>query len=118
MSCYRCGRPHEPEDNYCRRCGAALRSRRLPVPREPYALAPWRGWGPPAVRGAAVLAAGSLLPWLLRRLARRALTPRLPALRDPKARALAPKEADSRPQPTQEATVGEFIFFRRTTIRR
>ena len=115
MNCYRCGGPFSLDDNYCRRCGAALRSARLPVPGQAYPLAPWQGWRPLAVRGAAGLAVGALFPWLLRRLARRALGSRLPAVRAGNGRSPASR---TEKEPLGEATVGEFIFFRRITIRR
>jgi len=58
---------------------------------------------------------GTFLPWLLGRLARRALTTRLPA------RVPARKPAPAHPvqeEPPQEEAFGEFIFFRRIVIRR
>ena len=73
--CPGCGRPHDPEDGFCRHCGAALRGTRVPMVRDgsSYALAPWREGLPIAVRGAAVVAAGTLAEALLRRLIGRAL---------------------------------------------
>jgi len=73
--CPGCGRSHDPEDSFCRHCGAALRGTRVPMVRHgsSYALAPWREGLPIAVRGAAVVAAGTLAEAILRRLIGRAL---------------------------------------------
>ena len=121
MNCYQCGVSNEMEDNYCRRCGAALRSARLPVPRESYDLAPWPPLAGLATRGAVALAAGTFLPWLLGRLARRVLASRLSrpvgvARKQPTAPAPARKGTNG--ESPQEATVGEFILFRRVIFRR
>ena len=73
--CPGCGRSHDPEDSFCRHCGAALRGTRVPMVRDSslYSLAPWRETLPVAVRGAAVVAAGTLAEAVLRRLISRAL---------------------------------------------
>ena len=75
LRCPRCGSSHDREDNFCRRCGAALHASRVPMVRDErsYVPVPWRETMPVVVRGAAVVAAGTLAEAVLRRLVARAL---------------------------------------------
>jgi len=60
--CPRCGGSHDPDDSFCRHCGAALHASRIPMVRDErsYAPVPWRETMPVVVRGAAVVAASTL----------------------------------------------------------
>ena len=75
LRCPRCGSSHDREDSFCRRCGAALHASRVPMIRDEqsYAPVPWREAMPVVVRGAAVVAAGTLAEAVLRRLIVRVL---------------------------------------------
>jgi hypothetical protein len=126
--CSNCGSTHDPEDNYCRHCGAALHGTSVPMVRDgdSYAPAPWRGTLPVAVRGAAVVAAGTLAEAVLRRLIGRALrrsarpTSRpgkqthLPSRQQEKAELLE----DSEPEYGEDHIVTETFLFRRVRLRR
>jgi hypothetical protein len=65
--CVACGGGIDAEDNFCRRCGMAAREQRLPSVRRESPLALWRPQVSPAVKGAAVMAAGTLGQFLFRR---------------------------------------------------
>jgi len=121
--CPRCGSSHDPDDGFCRRCGAALRASRVPMVRDQrsYAPVPWRGTVPVVVRGAAVVAAGTLAEAILRRIIARAFRGRtrpsgrragLPARRE-KA------EVVERAEPVGDGdhVVSETYLFRRVRLR-
>lgn len=76
MRCAHCGVLVDPEDNFCRRCGAALNGRGLPtfVSRSLLPV-PWDVARGPVLRGAAALAVGTLLELARREVARRAPLP-------------------------------------------
>jgi hypothetical protein len=65
--CAACGAGIDAEDNFCRRCGAAAHGSKLPVVRRESSLMLWRPQVSPAVKGAAVMAAGTLGQFLVRR---------------------------------------------------
>ena len=125
LRCPRCGSSHDREDSFCRRCGAALHASRVPMVRDErsYAPVPWRGTMPVVVRGAAVVAAGTLAEAVLRRLVARALRgrglppdrrARLPARRQPeKAGVVEPSE----PAGDGDQVVSETFLFRRVRLR-
>jgi len=128
--CPACGSPHDPEDKFCRHCGAALHGTRTPMVRDggSYAVAPWQGTLPAAVRGAAVVAAGTLAEAILRRLIRRALgrnarppsgaggqAARLPARRQAEQAELV---KDSEAGYDDDHVVTETFLFRRVRLRR
>jgi hypothetical protein len=129
LRCPRCDNSRDPEDNFCRHCGAALRSTRMPMLRDggAYEVAPWRGPLPVAVRGAAVVAAGTLAEAILRRLIGRALRrsihpssstgrqSRLPARRQ--AEKAEPVEG-SEAAHGDDHVVSETFLFRRVRLRR
>ena len=124
LRCPRCGSSHDREDNFCRRCGAALHASRVPMVRDErsYAPVPWQGAMPMVVRGAAVVAAGTLAEAVLRRLLARALRlprsdsrrSRLPARRQPEK-----VEVVEHPEPAgdDDHVVSETFLFRRVRLR-
>jgi ribosomal protein L37E len=132
LRCPRCGSSHDREDNFCRHCGAALQASRVPMVRDEgaYAPVPWREAMPVVVRGAAVVAAGTLAEAVLRRLIARALRgsarpsdqpvrqagqrARLPARRQPER-----AEVVERPGPAgdDDHVVSETFLFRRVRLR-
>ena len=81
LICSRCGRAYEPGDRFCRKCGASLNN--LPVARENYQPAVWRAPVPSLARGVAVIVAGTLAEFIIRRAIKMVFRPRslLPALR-------------------------------------
>ena len=71
--CPDCGAEVDEADNFCRRCGAAVRAARIPVVRNAQLPAVWRPVVSPAAKGAALMAAGTVGQYLLRRVARSVL---------------------------------------------
>ena len=112
--CDRCSLPHDAGDNFCRRCGRSL-SAGLPAIRPAASVTKpvsSRSVTPSLVGSVAVLALGTGLEWMARRLmgtaARKA------------GRALV-SGAETRPAPRQpktEATIDELIYVRKVQLRR
>jgi hypothetical protein len=74
MQCSRCGLSMSADDNFCRKCGAALDVIDVPAVRgEAVPAKVWRGAGPALVRGAALVAAGAMLRVVLGQAAKVAL---------------------------------------------
>ena len=117
MRCPRCGAYGALDDNFCRRCGAATRNSRLPVKHSAQPPVVWRRAAPAVVRGAALIAAGVAVEWLLRMATRRALGSALSSARAarPKSRALAARQHS---QPDGGVAVSETVVMRRVIIRR
>ncbi len=65
--CTTCGAGINADDNFCRQCGSAIHVSRLPAVRGMSAAAIWRPAVSPAVKGAAVMAAGTVGQFLFRR---------------------------------------------------
>lgn len=67
MNCSTCDNALEDSDNYCRQCGAAQHQAGLPVPRSPSGVTLWRPQASPVVKGAAVMAAGTIGQFVVRK---------------------------------------------------
>ncbi len=73
MRCARCGALVDVEDNFCRRCGAALNRQNLPtVVSRSFLPVPWTLARGQVLRGVAALAVGTLVEVMRREVARRA----------------------------------------------
>lgn len=116
MQCAACELPLDAEDNYCRRCGAAVRVIAATLPPErrevvrigPSAPALLAGAARPLATGAAAVAAGALVRFALRRALRGLAGPTLtPRTRD---RAVARTEETSS---TAAIQVTETFWYRR-----
>jgi hypothetical protein len=112
--CGRCATVCDPDDDFCRHCGMALRDAGLPALRNGANVpAVWqpriRGV---AVKGAAFIAVGTLAEMLVRRMVRRALAPL----------AGKPRPARGRPEMTSsdaaEGVESETLLLRHIRIRR
>jgi hypothetical protein len=81
--CKRCSSPYDPDDRFCRKCGASLFGSNVPAVRPDFQAVVWRPAVPAVVQGAAAIAAGTLAEIVLRRVLKRIFRPRslLPALR-------------------------------------
>jgi hypothetical protein len=113
--CKACGVPIEVDDNFCRRCGANARINALPAVREPASPAIWRPQVSPAVKGAAVMAAGTVGQFLFRR----AVNGLFGGARSHNPRAIQvrrPREQDGMVDEAQIVT--ETVMMRRVRIRR
>lgn len=65
--CTVCGASIDAEDNFCRGCGAPVRASQLPAVRGTTSATVWRPSVSPAVKGVAVMAAGTVGQFLFRR---------------------------------------------------
>lgn len=114
LTCARCGGARDTQDNFCRACGhqftvnlPAVRESRLPV-RQSRAI-------PPSLVGSvAVLAVGTGIEWLARRMAGSAARSA--------GRALIgggrPSLSTHRPQESQTVTIDEVVYVRKVEVRR
>jgi hypothetical protein len=107
MNCSACGANAAFEDGFCTACGVEQTTSRLPVKRELRALpAIWRDAAPVVARGAALVAAGIAAEFLLRSMARGAVS--APSRRK-KPRSVTRKET---------AVVEEFVAVTHTVVAR
>ena len=111
--CANCGNQIEAADNYCRQCGAAARAG-LPTVRQSSVPALWRPQLSPVVRGAAVMAVGTVGQYLLRRAVRGVVGGR-PA-KTGTIQISQPKQKDGLADEAQIIT--ETVMMRRVRIRR
>jgi zinc-ribbon domain len=89
MQCSRCGLSMSTEDNFCRKCGAAVNIIDVPAVRgEAVPARFWRQAGPAVARGVALVAAGAALRLLIGQATR--LASGRPLLDDGAARKLIP----------------------------
>lgn len=113
--CRGCGVSMDADDNFCRRCGASAQMTALPAVRRASAPAIWRPTVSPAVKGAAVMAAGTVGQFLLRRAVNGVLGGG--RTHNPKAIQIRrPKERDGMVDEAQVIT--ETVMMRRVRIRR
>jgi hypothetical protein len=67
-TCHTCASDIDDRDNYCRQCGVAAGRAPLPAVRGATLPAVWRPQVSPVVKGAAVMAAGTVGQFLFRRI--------------------------------------------------
>jgi hypothetical protein len=116
LRCGRCNAIRETTDNFCRRCGhqltvnlPAVRDETMPVPAT-------KGLPPSLIGSVAVLAVGTGLEWLARRMAGNAARAA--------GRALVPSERASPATPRNaqaeapEVTIDEVVYVRKVQVRR
>jgi hypothetical protein len=112
--CRACGIVMDADDNFCRRCGASAVASELQVVRKAATPAIWRPTVSPAVKGAAVMAAGTVGQFLLRRAVTGVFGGRS---HNPKAIQIRrPRERDGMVDEAQVIT--ETVMMRRVRIRR
>ena len=120
LLCGRCSPPYDPEDNFCRHCGLALREQQLPSVREGPHLPAVREISVPSVvaKGAAVVAAGTIAEAVLRRLVGGVLRrkPSMPRMTAKRSKGEAVPKEDATPEETQ--VLSETLFVRHLRIRR
>jgi hypothetical protein len=97
------------DDNFCRRCGHQF-TVNLPALRAPSLPVPSRSIPPSLVGSVAVLAVGTGLEWLARRLANNAARAA--------GRALVGKAAEPQRAPDEDVTISEILYVRKVQLRR
>jgi hypothetical protein len=109
MRCDTCDTALDAEDNYCRRCGAAVQIAPPPALREPNPPALFRSTAAPLATGAAAVAATALLRWAVGRAVRGLLSADGPRRVAPVARRTTETPASRGPK-----DIVEFVWYRRT----
>lgn len=120
LLCPRCSASYDVEDNFCRNCGFSLHEVGVPAVREgSYQPVVWQPSLPPVVKGAAVVAAGTLAEFLIRRLVSRMFRPRrfLPSQNDSAKRAAQVVEREE-PLTADTQIVSETLLLKRVRFRR
>jgi len=67
-ACHACQFELDQSDNFCRRCGIAVHESQLPAVRGIQTPTIWRPQASPVVKGAAVMAAGTIGQFVFRRM--------------------------------------------------
>jgi hypothetical protein len=117
MRCETCDILLDADDNYCRKCGAAVQVGSLSLVNQtaqPPAL--FRSTAAPLATGAAAVAATALLRWVIGQAVRGLLTDDRPRRDVPKSRALSRRVPAPEPFPSDQnlrETV-EIFWYRRT----
>jgi len=112
--CRTCALSLDGSDNFCRHCGAAV-GVALPAVREPASLTVWRPQLSPVVKGAAVMAAGTVGQFVFRRL----VSGLLGGGRNAGRRPSSPRRARPHDDMVDGAQiVTEMVMMRRVRIRR
>lgn len=112
--CHACQFELDQSDNFCRRCGVAVHEARLPAVRGPQLPTVWQPQVSPVVKGAAVMAAGTIGQFVFRRMVSNVLGA---GKRKPKElRVARPRERDGLVDEAQIIT--ETVMMRRVRIRR
>ena len=111
--CHACAAQLDVDDNFCRRCGVPTNRTQLPAVRPSAAVTVWQPHVPPVVKGAAVMAAGTIGQFLLRRMASNLIGDR----RTRKPRALQVDRRDDG-MVDEAQIITETVMMRRVRIRR
>jgi hypothetical protein len=114
LTCPRCNAARDRDDNFCRRCGRQI-TVNLPAARDATLPAPRRAVPPSVVNGVALLALGTGLEWLARRMAAGAAGAVTRAVIGPGRAKAAPREAAP---PRDDVAVDEFLFVRQVRLKR
>ncbi len=112
--CPSCGAGVGNDDNFCRKCGIAVRAA-LPALRQNSVPTAWQPAVSPVMKGAAVMAAGTVAQFLLRRVVGNVLDAARPRKRSP-LRITRPRERDGMVDDAQIIT--EMVMMRRVRVRR
>ncbi len=121
LICEHCGASYDPDDGFCRRCGAPLLGSQVPAVRRDYQPVVYRRPAVPiVVQGAAAIAAGTLAEIILKRVIKRVFRPRslLSALRrNAKKSTRVEKHQDDGEEPDAQIE-SETIVLRQIRLRR
>jgi hypothetical protein len=110
LTCNRCGSVRDQQDNFCRRCGHQL-TVNLPAVRPPSLPARSQALPPTLIGSVAVLAVGTGLEWLARRLAGS-------AARAAGRKILAQERRPAKQVEQPDVVVNEALYVRRVELRR
>jgi hypothetical protein len=115
LKCNNCGTVRDASDNFCRNCGRQI-TVNLPAVTESNLPAPVKAIPPSLVGSVAVLAVGTGLEWLARRMASNAARAVGRALvsREPQS----PPRKKSRNSEVDAVTIDEIVYIRQVHLRR
>jgi hypothetical protein len=113
-TCHACRFGLDDSDNFCRRCGVAADHAPLPVVRESAIPAVWHAQVSPVVKGAAVMAAGTIGQFVFRRVVSNVLS----GSNRRKARATKIGSRDRDDMVDEAQIITETVTLRRVRIRR
>ena len=114
-TCHACSFGVDDADNFCRRCGVAVETPSLPAVRTSALPTVWRAQASPVVKGAAVMAAGTVGQFVFRRVVGGLLSG---GGRSKKHRAIRIKNPRSDGMIDEAQIITETIMMRRVRIRR
>lgn len=115
-TCTHCSFELDDSDNFCRRCGGAVVTPQVPVTRAPSSITIWRPQASPVVKGAAVMAAGTVGQFVFRRVLSSLINA---GSRKPRRGGLIRRAANERDGMVDEAQIiTETVMMRRVRIRR
>jgi hypothetical protein len=115
-TCPACRFARDEDDNFCRRCGVAVVDSTLPAVRQAGVLAVWRPQASPVMKGAAVMAAGTVGQFVFRRIIGGILAGSGGSAR--KHRAIRIKNPPNDGMLDEAQIITETIMMRRVRIRR
>jgi hypothetical protein len=114
LTCGRCNASRETTDNFCRRCGHQFTVNLPATGEDPLPMAVSKALPPSVIGSVAVLALGTGLEWLARRMAGSAARAA--------GRALVPSERTPAPAPRHDpgsgVTIDEVVYVRKVQVRR
>lgn len=115
-TCLHCNSALDDGDNFCRRCGGSVAMPQVPATRAPASITIWRPQASPVVKGAAVMAAGTVGQFVFRRMLSNFING---GTRKPRRGGLIRRPANDRDGMVDEAQIiTETIMMRRVRIRR
>lgn len=112
--CTSCSTSLETDDNFCRQCGAAHNDGQLPAMRRTTSVTLWRPQASPVVKGAAVMAAGTIGQFVVRRAIGGLINGRTRQTR----RSIFPLRRRSDGMVDEAQIITETVMMRRVRIRR
>jgi hypothetical protein len=114
-TCPACSADLSEADNFCRNCGAAVASAQLPAVASKTSVTIWKPQASPVVKGAAVMAAGTVGQFLVRRAVSALLRD---GSRPKKRRAIRVRGGQDDGMVDDAQIITETIMMRRVRIRR
>jgi hypothetical protein len=113
-ACLACDFPLDTDDNFCRRCGVSVEHANLPAVRGATSVTLWQPNVSPVVKGAAVMAAGTIGQFLVRRMVSGFIGGSRPARR----RSILPIRRNDDGMTDEAQIITETVMMRRVRVRR
>jgi len=114
LSCGRCSASRETTDNFCRRCGHQFTVNLPAVRDEALPVSSVKTLPPSVIGSVAILAVGTGLEWLARRMVGSAARAAGRAIVSP----VRPQTPIPRPKHVPDVTIDEVVYVRKVQVRR